>query len=55
MLELAFVAGAAVYAGMWLCLPFWLVWAFFAGLFDLPGSLTADDEDENESDCPRAH
>ena len=30
-------------------MPFLLVWGFLAGLFDLPGSLTAD-EDENESD-----
>ena len=49
MLELAFVAGAAVYAGMWLCMPFLLVWGFFAGLFGLPGGLN-DDADENESD-----
>ena len=41
MLELAFVAGAAAYLGVWLCLPFYMVWSFLAALFGL-------DEDEDE-------
>lgn len=46
MLELAFVAGAAVYLVALVCMPFLLVWGFLAGLFDLPGGLTYDDDDD---------
>ena len=47
MLELAFVAGAAVYLVMLACMPFLLVWGFLAGLFGLPNGLT-DEDDEDE-------